>query len=170
MLEQAMDKLIDIEMDVGDDNFSVDNDSDGDGDEIDDDHKDGDGNEDDNCASNFASMDDDSSKRRLVDKTVKDPDNFSMIPCNMLIDESQLYEKYPKMKSTKAAFCDLNVGEILYLPASWWHQVLSFGGLEGHLAMNYWFHPPDASNNFEKPYSSDFWENDSKLRFTKDEN
>jgi hypothetical protein len=31
------------------------------------------------------------------------------------------------------------------------------------MALNYWFHPPDGSA-FEKPYQSDFWENDWKLR------
>jgi hypothetical protein len=31
--------------------------------------------------------------------------------------------------------------------------------------MNYWFHPPDAENDFEHPYSADFWPNDFKLRF-----
>jgi hypothetical protein len=35
---------------------------------------------------------------------------------------------------------------------------------KGHMALNYWFHPPDANNNFEQPYSTDFWPNDFKNR------
>jgi hypothetical protein len=58
----------------------------------------------------------------------------------------------------------LKAGEMLYLPAGWFHEVKSTGGgKEGHLAFNYWFHPPDGTT-FEKPYSSDFWPNDWKKR------
>lgn len=31
-----------------------------------------------------------------------------------------------------------------------------FGG--GHMALNYWFHPPDNLSSFKKPYKSSFWE------------
>ena len=31
------------------------------------------------------------------------------------------------------------------------------------MAVNYWFHPPD-NNNYDKPYKSDFWNNDFQKR------
>lgn len=58
----------------------------------------------------------------------------------------------------------ITAGQMLYIPAGWFHEVRSTGGgSEGHLALNYWFHPPDGSS-FEKPYSSDFWPDDWKKR------
>ncbi len=51
----------------------------------------------------------------------------------------------------------LEAGQMLYLPASWFHEVTSFSGpavgasgkksaedAQFHMALNYWFHPPDA--------------------------
>lgn len=50
----------------------------------------------------------------------------------------------------------LKPGQMLYLPASWYHEVTSSSlpppheqeeaqaGSEVHMALNYWFHPPDA--------------------------
>jgi hypothetical protein len=75
---------------------------------------------------------------------------------------------------------DVNAGECLYLPAGWFHNVTSFSvaqgsssesaapvpphaGEGGHLAFNYWFHPPDTAD-FEKPYSTTFWEEDWAAR------
>ncbi len=101
---------------------------------------------------------------RLVDKTVKDPDNFSQISVRDLSNIENLQKGYPRFEKATAAFCDLSIGQMLYLPASWWHEVKSFGTQEGHLAMNYWFHPPD-SGNFLAPYTSDFWQNDFDSRF-----
>jgi hypothetical protein len=47
-------------------------------------------------------------------------------------------------------------GEMLYLPASWFHEVISSGGL--HMALNYWFAPPDSVHGtFDAPYPDDFW-------------
>ena len=58
----------------------------------------------------------------------------------------------------------ITAGEMLYIPAGWFHEVRSTGGgSEGHLALNYWFHPPDGST-FEKPYSSNFWPSDWEKR------
>lgn len=46
---------------------------------------------------------------------------------------------------SKCFECNLNAGEQLYLPCGWFHEVRSYGDAEqgGHLALNYWFHPPD---------------------------
>lgn len=58
----------------------------------------------------------------------------------------------------------VKAGEMLYIPAGWFHEVRSSGGgAEGHMAFNYWFHPPDGSS-FEEPYSTDFWKQDLESR------
>ena len=58
----------------------------------------------------------------------------------------------------------VNAGEMLYIPAGWFHEVRSVGGgAEGHLAFNYWFHPPDG-DSFERPYTTDFWQKDWEAR------
>ena len=98
---------------------------------------------------------------RLVDKTVKNPSNFSEVGTDCLNDEEKLKHKYPLMLLANAAFCDIEAGSILYLPASWFHEVTSYGE---SLALNYWFHPPDG-HDFTSPYSSDFWPNDYRERF-----
>ena len=108
---------------------------------------------------------------RTVDKTVKNPDNFSGVPVDLLDDEEKLKEAFPKMLEANAAFCEIEAGSMLYLPASWFHEVTSFaaanaegdGSSSGHLAMNYWFHPPDGSS-FDAPYSTEFWQNDYRDR------
>ena len=58
----------------------------------------------------------------------------------------------------------IKAGEMLYIPTGWFHEVRSTGGgIDGHLALNYWFHPPDGLT-FEKPYTTDFWVNDWNRR------
>ena len=56
---------------------------------------------------------------------------------------------------------ELNAGDMLYLPAGWFHEVLSetTRGNDGHMAFNYWFHPPDGET-FDAPYASTFWSKD----------
>ncbi len=78
--------------------------------------------------------------RRLVDKTVKNPNNFSTVNHELLDNEEELRKKFPSMAKAKSAFCEVNEGDMLYLPASWFHEVTSFGGenQNGHLAFNYW--------------------------------
>jgi hypothetical protein len=65
---------------------------------------------------------------------------------------------------------DLSSGDVLYLPAGFFHSVTSFSnnknegspanknastfsGLRPHMALNYWYHPPDCLDSFESPYS-----------------
>ncbi|EJK68148.1 hypothetical protein THAOC_10698, partial [Thalassiosira oceanica] len=109
--------------------------------------------------------------RRIVDRTVKDPDNFSTVPWDILDDAAELKKSHPLVLEANAAFCELGRGDMLYLPASWFHEVTSrgedVGGGKGdggvHLALNYWFHPPDGES-FERPYSTDFWPRDYEER------
>ena len=202
MLESAMDALIDVEMDDdegdeeedGDDDeedvFGQDKDEDekagglfgnkppADGDdEGDEDGDDNEGDEEDVVGTGEGEDEDEKdetdtkSGRRLVDKTVKNPNNFSTVKRH-LDGDKDIRAQYPDMLKSYAAFCELSEGDILYMPASWFHEVVSLGNEDrehvhgnSHLALNYWFHPPDALDNFEKPYSTDFWPNDFKQRF-----
>lgn len=50
---------------------------------------------------------------------------------------------------------------VLYLPASWFHCVTSIqrGADDIHMAVNYWYYPPDRLNECEHPYQDkSFWE------------
>jgi len=49
---------------------------------------------------------------------------------------------------------------MLYIPASWFHEVFSTGsGAAGHMAINYWFIPPDQLNNSQQCYKKQsLWE------------
>ena len=53
----------------------------------------------------------------------------------------------------------LKAGEMLYLPASFYHEVVSFnsGSTAHHMAINYWYYPPYSGGTFEQPYEDDYW-------------
>ncbi|ODQ80347.1 hypothetical protein BABINDRAFT_24444, partial [Babjeviella inositovora NRRL Y-12698] len=109
----------------------------------------------------------------------KDPPSFSRIPPALLhMDEVLAIE--PEVQTKLEAFADKNFpgflqlnkmvvalepGQMLYLPAGWFHEVTSFGGDANatfghlHLAVNYWYLPPNT-NDFEKPYADNYWKRD----------
>lgn len=97
-------------------------------------------------------------------KSEATPNNF----CQIDLDEENWREKWPLAKGAVMTEVSIEAGEMLWLPAGWFHEVTSMaiadsvGGVSdteklGHLAFNYWFHPPD-SDAFERPYSSTFWQ------------
>ncbi|KAI5964196.1 uncharacterized protein KGF55_002138 [Candida pseudojiufengensis] len=130
-----------------------------------------------------------------------DPPSFSKIPPALLhLDEIS----DPKIKQHLVEFANkyfpgflklnkmtvwLYPGEMLYLPAGWFHEVSSFGDDDNdedeedneslkdkiekfnekssniHIALNYWFIPPN-NLDFNKPYQDSYWEEDWKI--TKD--
>ncbi|ETM50114.1 hypothetical protein L914_05821 [Phytophthora nicotianae] len=112
-------------------------------------------------------------KRDAGEAEVTYPVSFSQVDTFRLRDGEQaqreLYQEFPKFSEAKAAFCDLEAGEMLFLPASWFHEVESFGSTQGngHLALNYWFQPPNqlTPEHFTSPYSSPFWQRDWDQRF-----
>ncbi|RKP30500.1 Clavaminate synthase-like protein [Metschnikowia bicuspidata] len=68
----------------------------------------------------------------------------------------------------------LNPGDMLYLPAGWFHEVTSFGGPEKsqHVALNWWFVPPTGPAS--RPYEDEYWMQDFRatlaaLEWTKQE-
>jgi Cupin-like domain len=84
--------------------------------------------------------------------------------CSKSSDHSTLPSSIVSRSGVRCMEVTIKAGEMLFIPAGWFHEVRSTGGGKvGHLALNYWFHPPDGST-FEKPYTSDFWVNDWKRR------
>ena len=96
------------------------------------------------------------------------PDNFSAI--DLTLSASALRARWPALGGAVTTTVTVHAGEMLYLPAGWFHEVTSLGGSgsgsaaasEGdvngaHMAFNYWFHPPDTGD-FNAPYSCNFWE------------
>lgn len=71
--------------------------------------------------------------KTLTDKS--DPPSFSRVDYERL-DEFPLFKGAIPMEFTVSA------GEALYLPAGWFHDVSSQETGSGHVAFNYWFHPP----------------------------
>ena len=62
-------------------------------------------------------------------------------------------------QSTARTVGMLAAGQMLYLPAGWFHEVTSYG--QQHIALSYWMHPPDnltaGNEGFKRPYTSNFW-------------
>lgn len=97
-----------------------------------------------------------------ADREDKVPDHFSKI--NLYDAPEKIAKKFPKFPGVdKAAVAEVSAGEMLYLPAGWFHEVESRGvkGSPIHLAFNYWFHPPTnlvtGRAGFEQPYKQAFW-------------
>ena len=73
---------------------------------------------------------------------------------------------FPLFAQAHRLTAELEVGDALYLPCGFWHEVTSAGAAEAggnaadtHLALNWWFSPPDTTSH-DAPYSSDLWERD----------
>lgn len=90
------------------------------------------------------------------------PKNFSQIDTSL--PPELLQASYPLYLEAKkhAITVTIKAGEMLYIPCGWFHEVQSLGG-GGHIALNYWFHPPD-SNTFERPYENEFWKQTFEAR------
>lgn len=93
----------------------------------------------------------------------QEPSSFSRIPTAILHKHLNLPTTAALRTSTIDVFdldkpaapfvVHLKPGEMLYLPASWWHEVTSSSSDEPtHMAFNYWFYPPDGLKKFEEPY------------------
>ncbi|KAJ8599119.1 hypothetical protein CTAYLR_006361 [Chrysophaeum taylorii] len=82
------------------------------------------------------------------------PDNFARLPTTTAA------RTLPRLRAV-----DLRPGDAIFIPAGWWHDVQSRGGL--HAAFNYWFHPPDTPS-FSRPYASNFWHADFQTRLKDD--
>ncbi|KAJ3401367.1 DnaJ sub C member 7, partial [Chytridiales sp. JEL 0842] len=90
----------------------------------------------------------------------QEPPSFSQIDLETLHSKTMDSEDFPLLsQATKVTFT-LNEGEMLYLPASWFHEVRSHttkGSKEKvSMAFNYWFHPP-TTPHFHQPYTDSYW-------------
>lgn len=97
------------------------------------------------------------------------PDHFCNLSFPIESDDPEVvFKQCPELKSVGHIVCEVSAGEMLYLPASWFHEVTSYSfpvddnadeaaNDKGHLAVNYWMFPPDAAQ-FEMPYEDDFWQ------------
>jgi hypothetical protein len=115
------------------------------------------------------------------DSTSSHPANFSRVDTSMPLNE--IAQRFPLFASeavqSQKREMWLEAGQMLYLPAGWFHEVTSCDtktdaqqtqqphtqqGRGGHLAFNYWFHPPDnldsTKQGFSQPYTSPFWQRD----------
>ena len=64
----------------------------------------------------------------------------SRIPHLSRVDiEHPDYEKYPRFRKAEAIECILGPGDVLFIPAFWWHQVHS---LDITVSVNFWWKPP----------------------------
>jgi Cupin-like domain len=104
------------------------------------------------------------------------PDSFSKInPCQS--DQTALHKEFPSYSNCRQVMVHLKAGQQLYLPAGWFHEVTSKSSSSSsssssslgqcHMALNYWYHPPDALDNFDNPYQSDFWKKQEQRRLKK---
>jgi len=51
------------------------------------------------------------------------------------LSQETIKEKYPRFLEAQYMECEINEGEMLYIPPGWWHQVTSYGN---HIALNFW--------------------------------
>lgn len=113
-----------------------------------------------------------SSPSNISSSTSSSPPSFSTIPPALLhIEEFDpenqkrladfARKTYPELLAVPRYTVWLQKGEMLYLPAGWFHEVTSFGDNEEniHIAINYWFAPPN-SHDFETPYKDNYWPSD----------
>ncbi|ODV74218.1 Clavaminate synthase-like protein [Cyberlindnera jadinii NRRL Y-1542] len=102
----------------------------------------------------------------------KDPPSFSRIPAALVhLDKVEpkelqrqltkfLEDTWPEFSKAPRLTIDLKPGQMLYLPAGWFHEVTSFGTPESkdfHIALNYWFSPPNDDDNV---YTDEYWAQD----------
>ena len=99
-----------------------------------------------------------------------EPSSFSRIPTALIHRHLGLFttaippsdaslEDFSSLKNASRPFVvELNAGDMLYLPASWWHEVTSFSTgsdkSDVHMAFNYWFYPPNNPDNFDEDRKS----------------
>lgn len=106
------------------------------------------------------------------------PDHFSWID-PVLDSREGIVATYPAFAKSQEIRIVLEAGQTLFLPASWLHCVISSTSNTTsngddcdtsqsdvtvpssiHMAVNYWYHPPDNLTNFHHPYNDrNYWEN-----------
>eukprot|EP01138_Halocafeteria_seosinensis_P007990 gb/GECG01008163.1/.p1 GENE.gb/GECG01008163.1/~~gb/GECG01008163.1/.p1 ORF type:complete len:584 (+),score=73.48 gb/GECG01008163.1/:1-1752(+) len=89
------------------------------------------------------------------------PSNF----CRLVLTADDIQRGYKE--GSFIGHCDVSAGEMLYLPAGWFHEVISSSSSDSsctdvlpgsHMAFNYWIHPP-ATSDSASPYVDKYWWN-----------
>ena len=111
-------------------------------------------------SSSATEEDDESGSRKRRKTEVPAGEGNVDLPVNFCLDDGDKVE---------FETVELHKGDLLYLPAGWFHEVTSRGSKDSnglHMAFNYWMHPPDVGDgvDFENPYRSEFWPRDWKAR------
>ncbi|KNE68217.1 hypothetical protein AMAG_12895 [Allomyces macrogynus ATCC 38327] len=99
-----------------------------------------------------------------TDSTPSEPPSFSRIPVSALHPSDDLTTSpanaghEQRLALARRVTCTLDSGDMLYLPASWFHEVTSYSGDDSdvHIALNYWMHPP-TEREFAEPYPDGYW-------------
>lgn len=112
-------------------------------------------------------------EREARDVNVKmDPPSFSKVPPILAHldevkddDERKALEEFaekefPGFLQLKKMEVLMKPGDMLYLPAGWFHEVTSFGDelKPQHVALNWWFVPPTGTRS--QPYEDAYWTED----------
>lgn len=114
-------------------------------------------------AASLAQSEGDTNEKDSQQNETSRPNSFSRIdPAN--VDQ----EKFPHFGTCQEYIVELTAGQILYLPAGWFHCVTSYssqttgandpiGNYDDpvHMALNYWYHPPDQLDSYTNPYRRD---------------
>lgn len=108
---------------------------------------------------------------------LRTPPSFSRIPVQELRRDNPS-ELFPKLRHARSVVVEIRAGQMLYLPAGWFHEVLSIGDDDAedakadepdhsHVALNYWFHPPEqlGVDSYETPYVDSYWEGEYVEQF-----
>lgn len=173
-LEALLEEAIDAEMDLlveegGEDDFAgMEPDDEDEDDELPEDDESDDTLEDSGSAVDSGGKGKDKAKAMDEDHDVDgEPSSFSRIPTSLLHQhlslqtttisvDPEIPTKFDLSKMPTPFVVDIDPGEMLYLPASWWHEVTSSSPDNSksnvHMAFNYWFYPPDGLKDFDEPY------------------
>ena len=104
---------------------------------------------------------DNDSDNNIENNNERLPNNFSLIDLSENMDD--ILKKYPKFENALKykMVVTLNEGDMLYLPAGWFHEVTSKSNekLKSHLALSYWMHVPIKHGTFKQPYIDNYWKN-----------
>lgn len=80
------------------------------------------------------------STRTFYRKELVDTTSMVMSPVDILKPN---YQRFPKFADTYPMNCTISEGEVLFMPAFWWHEVQSHPNRNQgrNLAVNYWYEP-----------------------------
>jgi len=141
-LEAALDRVLSAQMAGGDDNDDEGNDDD-DFDNFDDFEDDEGGENKENKKAQKGGEEAEEEETEMV--RIKDtdggaalPQNFSKVDMGLPAEEREA--RWPLLQEASMVECEVRAGDMLFLPAGWFHNVTSFsdGDAGFHMALNYW--------------------------------